>query len=55
MRYAKFLVAAVTAAAAAVASAITDGAISGQEWLLIIVAALGAVGVYLTPNSPPVE
>lgn len=52
MRYAKFAIAALAAGLTAVAAAITDGSISPQEWVAIVLAAVGALGVYLVPNSP---
>jgi hypothetical protein len=53
-RYAKTIVAIVAAVAVVVNAAISDGNISGSEWLQIAFAALGAVGVYAIPNRPPI-
>lgn len=53
--YAKAAVAILTTAVLAAQSALSDGSISGQEWLTIAIAALGAVGVYVTPNRPVVD
>lgn len=53
MKAAKFIVAALTAALTALTVAITDGMIDRSEWLVIALAALGALGVYWTPNTPP--
>lgn len=52
MAYAKAVVAVLTAAALAAQSALTDGSISSQEWVTIVIAALGAVAVWATPNAP---
>ena len=54
MAYAKAVVAVLTAAALAAQSALTDGTISGQEWVTVLIAALGALAVYAVPNSPAV-
>lgn len=56
LNYLKFLVAAVTAGGVALQVAITDGAVSSAEWVTIVLAGVGAVGVLLIPNketSPP--
>jgi hypothetical protein len=55
--YAKFIIAAIAAAAIAAQVAIQDGTIDGAEWLTILLAGLGALGVYFVPNkqSPPPE
>lgn len=52
MTYAKAVIAALTAAALAVQSALTDGSISAQEWVTVLIAALGALAVWATPNAP---
>lgn len=55
MKYAKFIVAAVTAALVAVGAAITDGTVTGAEWIAIATAVLGAIAVYVVPNRPPTQ
>jgi uncharacterized membrane protein YccC len=52
MKVAKFVVAFLTAAGIAAGAALTDDAITRSEWIIIGIAALGAVGVYLVPNKP---
>lgn len=52
MTAAKFVIAALTATLTALSAAISDGMIERAEWWLILIAALGAVGVYFTPNKP---
>lgn len=52
-RYAKTVVAVLIAALTVLASAITDDVITNAEKVNIILAALGAVGVYAIPNTPP--
>jgi drug/metabolite transporter (DMT)-like permease len=47
--YAKGIVAAATAVAVLLQSVITDG-ISSAEWLQLLLAALGALGVYAAPG-----
>lgn len=54
MRYAKTLVAVLIAGLTALTSAITDNRVTNAEWIMIGLAALGALGVYLVPNKPPV-
>lgn len=49
-KYNKFLVA-VGAALAVAASALQDGSVSGAELSSILVAAVGAVLVWLVPNK----
>jgi hypothetical protein len=49
--YAKFIIAAIAAAAIAAQVAIQDGTIDGAEWLTILLAGLGALGVYFVPNK----
>jgi hypothetical protein len=53
-QYAKFVVAALTAAAIAAQTALSDGLVSASEWVSIVIAALGALAVYITPNAPTV-
>jgi len=50
MRYAKALVALAAAGVSALSAAISDGQVSGQEWVGVAVAVLAAVGVYAVPN-----
>ncbi len=47
----KFLVA-VVAALAVLGVALADGVVTGSEWTQVVVAALGAVGVYVVKNDP---
>lgn len=51
-RYRKFIWAAASAAAVAIGSVITDGSISNEEWIYVLVTALAAAGVIVTPNAP---
>jgi hypothetical protein len=53
MRYAKFIVAALTAGLTALTAAITDDKVTNAEWIMVALAAVGAIGVYLIPNTPP--
>lgn len=48
-KYTKTVLAVVTAVAVFLSSAISDG-LTGQEWLQVLVVALGAVGVYAVKN-----
>jgi hypothetical protein len=48
IKYGKTILAAIAAAAVAAQAVITDG-ITPQEWLTIVIAALGAVGVFYAP------
>jgi hypothetical protein len=55
-RYAKTIVASVPfliAALKVLSDALGDGTVSGQEWIAVTIAALGAVGVWAIPNKPP--
>ena len=52
-QYAKFVIAALTAAAIAAQTALSDGVVSASEWVSILIAALGALTVYVVPNKPP--
>jgi hypothetical protein len=49
--YTKFFLALLTAGLTVLVSAIVDG-ITTVEWIQIILAAAGAVGVYAVPNVP---
>lgn len=51
LRYAKFTVQLVTAAAGAVVAAASDGVITPGEWINVVVVALGAVGVLSASNT----
>jgi hypothetical protein len=53
-RYAKTVVAVAIAALTVLASAITDDVVTKAEQINILLAALGALGVYAIPNKPPV-
>lgn len=48
---AKLVVAALTAGFVAAQTAISDGSISGSEWITIAIAALGALGVWAAPGG----
>ena len=54
--YRKFVVAVVVAvliaSITALGAALQDNVISAQEWTTIILAALGALTVYVVPNEP---
>lgn len=52
-QYAKFIVAALTAVAVAAQTALSDGVVSASEWVSIVIAALGALAVYMVPNADP--
>ena len=49
-RYTKFLIA-LGAALAILGSALSDGAVTAQEWVNIAIAFLGSLGVYQFPNK----
>lgn len=51
-RYAKAIVAIITAALAVVLTALTDDVIDPAEWVGVALAILSAIGVYLLPNLP---
>jgi membrane protein implicated in regulation of membrane protease activity len=54
MRYAKFFVALLGAVGAGLAAAIpllSDGTMSTQEVLMVVLAAVTAIGVYAVPNK----
>ena len=50
--YTKAILAVLTAALTVLTSAIVGG-ITYEEWIQIILAALGAIGVYAVPNKEP--
>ena len=50
--YAKAIVGALIAGLTALGTALTDGGVSPQEWTVVAVATLGALGlVYAVPNA----
>lgn len=51
MKYAKTIVAVVTAALVALANALPIGS-SAVQWVNFALAVVGAIAVYLIPNSP---
>lgn len=53
--YRKFIVAAIGTAAYSVGAALSDDVVTNSEWVAIATAVLIALGVYTTPNDPPVE
>jgi len=52
-RYLKSIIATAVAALTALQAAISDERVTNNEWIIVALAALGAAGVYLVPNSPP--
>lgn len=51
-KYAKAIIAALIAGLGILGEGLTDGSLSGQEWIAAAVAALVALGgVYLVPNK----
>lgn len=50
--YAKFVVAAVLAAATALTVAVGDGGFSSSDAVTVVLAVLSALGVYAVPNKP---
>lgn len=51
LNVAKFVVAAMTAGFVAAETAIADGVITGSDWITILIAALGALGVWAAPGG----
>lgn len=51
MRSAKFFISALTAALASFSTFLGHGAITSAQWMSILIAAAGAVGVYYIPNK----
>jgi peptidoglycan/LPS O-acetylase OafA/YrhL len=52
-RYAKSIVAALIAGLAALGTALIDGSISADEWVVIVLALVSGSGlVYVAPNAP---
>lgn len=52
-QYAKTVVACITAGLIAAQTAIADGHITSSDWITIALAALGAFGVFVIPNTAP--
>lgn len=52
-QYAKTIVAVLTAALIAAQTTLIDGHITGNDWITIALAALGAIGVFAIPNATP--
>ncbi|SET47738.1 hypothetical protein [Nonomuraea wenchangensis] len=50
-KYAKTVVAALFAAVVVAKSAVTDGLITPQEWIDIVLAVLTSLGVWVVPNA----
>lgn len=50
IRYAKLIVAFVGACAVALQAALTDGVVTNQEWLTIVISVLTALGVWGAPH-----
>lgn len=50
-RYAKAVVAFAVPLASYFLELANDGAVTGDEWKLLLVAAITAVGVWITPNK----
>ena len=53
-KYAKAIVAFLVAAGTVAVAAFSDSTITPAEWLGIVLAGLGAIGVYAVPNKPDV-
>lgn len=52
--YAKAIVAALVAALAVLGTALTDDVITASEWVLVVSAFLGGLGItYAVPNKAP--
>lgn len=53
-RYLKAIVAAVIAGAGSLSAAMSDSTVTGAEWVTVLVATLGALGItYVVPNKKP--
>lgn len=50
--YLKFVVSFLAAAATVALTYASDDQITANEWALIVLAGLAAVGVYVVPNTP---
>lgn len=50
-KYRKFVIAGVAAAITAVGAVITDGQVTNEEWIYVVVTALAAAGVVIAPNK----
>ncbi len=53
--YLKAIVAVVIAGLTALQAAISDSDVTQNEWVLIALAVVGAIGVYAIPNAPSGE
>ncbi len=51
-RYLKSIVAVVIAGLTTLQAAISDSNITQNEWVLIALSVVGAIGVYAVPNTP---
>lgn len=51
VKYAKKFLIAVAAALGVAAAALSDGVVTPSEWVQIVLAALGALGVYRAAND----
>jgi uncharacterized membrane protein len=51
----KLLIALVGAAAFGVQEALTDGAVTTQEWVYLLALVLAAFGAWLVPNTPALD
>ena len=49
--FAKTIVALVAVVVTAIVAAVTDGAVSSSEVVMVVLELLGALGVYAVPNS----
>lgn len=52
MSYAKFVAAVVATVLSGLVAAMSDNVISGGEWINIAIAAVGACGIFASPNVP---
>ena len=52
-RYLKTAVAVLVAGLTSLQAAISDDRVTNNEWVIIALAVVGAIGVYAAPNSPP--
>ncbi len=51
-KYLKSIVAVVIAALTALQAAISDSVVTQNEWVIIALAVVGAIGVFAVPNTP---
>lgn len=54
-KYRKFIAAGLAAGFTALAAVVSDGSVSGDEWIFVAVSVLGALGVVFVPNKPKTE